>query len=231
MTERLGLEIPTLARALEAYGGAERWAAASQVTATLSTGGFLFFTSRQPGLDRAQVVIDVHRPHADIQPMGRSQRRVVLDGMNAWVEDGGAVVERYVPRRPTPFNWSEGYMAYFAGYALWNYLAFPALLLRSDIGWRELRPGLVEASFPDSLPTHSPVQRFHFDPKTALLRRHDYTARPIGGWARAAHLILEHGRADGLAFASRRRAVPAALGRPLPFPTLVRIDVHEWAVH
>ena len=125
--------------------------------------------------------------------------------------------------------WDALDQTYFAGYALWNYMAFPALLLRDDIEWTEPQEGTLDARFPPHIPTHCEHQRLHFDPVNVLLRRHDYTAEVFGGWAKAAHVILEHGRGDGIPFPSRRRVTPRGpAGRPLPFPVLVWIEVHEW---
>jgi hypothetical protein len=58
-------------------------------------------------------------------------------------------------------------------------------------------------TFPANLPSHCKNQVFHFAPGGELLRL-DYTAEVVGGWANAAHLK-----------------------NPLPFPTLVAIDVQK----
>jgi hypothetical protein len=54
-------------------------------------------------------------------------------------------------------------MAYFANYAFWNYFRLPNLLLENRIEWNEKVNGVLSALFPDSIPTHSTVQEFHFD--------------------------------------------------------------------
>ena len=121
-------------------------------------------------------------------------------------------------------------MAYFLGYAVWNYFTLPALLLRDDITWRELSGTILEARFPPELPTHCAVQQFHFDPSTHLLHEYDYTADTFGGWAVAAHMITEHQTSDGVTFTSKRRVKPRdpvkKIG-PLPFPLLIWADIHE----
>ena len=84
---------------------------------------------------------------------------------------------------------------------------------REDAGgetWRRL-----EAHFPASLDTHSPRQIFYYDADLRL-RRHDYTAEVVGGWARAAHMCADHVEAGGLVFPTRRwvRPIgPQATGR------------------
>ncbi|MGH2723517.1 MAG: hypothetical protein ACRDI0_04485 [Actinomycetota bacterium] len=154
--------------------------------------------------------------------------------------DGDIVVDRPDPRaafrgiRHTLW-WDHLDVLYFAGYALWNYLNAPFLLLRPGIEARELEPRddhgevlrRLEVGFPPDVPTHSRRQVFHFD-GSGLLRRLDYTAEVFGGWARAAHHCDGHRDAGGLVVATRRRVVPGGRrGSALPFPTLVWIRLDE----
>lgn len=227
---------PTARRALEAYGGEERWRTASAVEATLSAGGLAFRLKWQRPLQLLHVRAAVARPHSELRPIDRAGHTGILDGLSVRIEDaaGNVIASREDPRGQFPygrrlFRWDSLDQTYFSGYATWNYLTLPALLLRDDIEWSEPAPGMLEARFPLHLPTHSQQQRFHFDSETGLLRQHDYTAEVFGGWAKAAHVILEHGSWNGMPFPSRRRVTPRGpSGRPLPGPTLVWIEVHEW---
>jgi hypothetical protein len=86
----------------------------------------------------------------------------------------------------------------------------------------------VQASFPDDLPTHSKTQIFYFD-SNYLLRRLDYTAEVVGRWAHAAHLCGDHRDFRGIKIPTTRRVLPLFFGgRPLPAPTLVAIDIHDF---
>ena len=88
--------------------------------------------------------------------------------------------------------------------------------------WTRLR-----ATFPDSIPIHSKVQTFYFDEERRL-RRLDYTAEVVGGWARAAHSCEEYREFNGFLFPTKRRVLPLFAGNtPAPFPTLVALDVHD----
>jgi hypothetical protein len=166
----------------------------------------------------------------------REGNTAVLEGTTVRLEDasGQVVAERADPRRHFPYGrrllwWDRLDRAYFSAYALWNYLTFPALLLRDDIGWVELGANRLEASFPASVPTHCARQVFHFEEATARLARHDYTAEVFGGWARAANVVIEHRAWEGIPYPSHRRVTPAgAGGKPLPMPVLVDIHVHSW---
>ena len=125
--------------------------------------------------------------------------------------------------------WDDLDMAYFANYAMWNYLALPALLMRHDIKWKEVAAGQLKASFPEYIPTHNQTQRFRFDRLTGLLIQHDYTAEVIGRFAKAAHVVLDHSKIKGFSFTSHHRVTPrSADGRPLSGPTLIEIKIHDY---
>jgi hypothetical protein len=228
---------PTTRKAVEAYGGQARWAAAKSIEAEFTTDGLAFFLKRRPTFVRARMVMDVQRPYSRITPIGKDPDLTgVLDGPDVRLEraDGEVIRERQNARRHFPggrrlFYWDDLDMAYFANYAMWNYFALPALLLRQDIHWREIESGLLEAEFPDTLPTHNPIQRFRFDSRTGLLLQHDYTAEVISRFAKAAHVVLAHAESDGVRFTSHRRVTPrSANGRPMRGPTLIEIRMHAF---
>ncbi len=111
----------------------------------------------------------------------------------------------------------------------------PFLFLREGFRFNVLGPGggtnpdwiRLQATFPDDLPTHCRTQIYHLD-EQRLLRRLDYTAEVVGGWARAAHLCEGYKDFDGIKAPTRRRVLPLMFGKnPLPGPTLVAIDIHD----
>jgi hypothetical protein len=223
-------------RVVEAYGGERAWRAAAGVDIEASARGLLFTAKFRRGFSRGRVEVEISSPRARFTPREWGGRSAVLDGHDVRIEDaaGNVLDSRADARRRFPWGrrllwWDDLDLGYFAGYAFWNYLAFPALLLRSDIAWSEVGATMLEARFPPSLPTHSHVQRFHVDPETGLLRRHDYTADVVGPFARAAHAILAHGTSDGLPFPSHRRVQPRIAGRALG-PTLVELRIHAWTL-
>jgi hypothetical protein len=224
-------------RVVSAYGGEELWRAARTVEVEASAHGLLFTAKVRHGFDRGRAQVEVASPRARFIPREWAGKSAVLEGHDVRIEDaaGNVLASRPDARRPFPWGrrllrWDDLDLGYFAGYAFWNYLSFPALLLRSDIAWRELGPGLLEARFPPALPTHSTVQRFHIDSRTGLLRRHDYTADVVGPFARAAHEILAHDSSDGIPFPSHRRVRPRIAGQPLG-PTIVDLRIHVWTLH
>jgi hypothetical protein len=229
--------IPILQKAIDAYGGRSRWARAGALVAEFSAGGLAFVLKRRPRFHRATVEMDLARPFSRIVPIGKTPGvSGVLDGRDAVLVTAGDRVirrrrdaRRYFPGGRRALYWDDLDMAYFANYAMWNYLALPALLMRSDVDWRAVGPGCLEGRFPETLPTHCRRQRFTFDDRTGRLVQHDYTAEVIGRWARAAHVVLAHDANGGVAFTSRRRVTPRSpRGRPLPGPVLIAIRVHRF---
>ena len=223
-------------RVVAAYGGEARWKAASAVEATISAGGLAFLSKWRGGFRQLHVKAELADPRTRLSHIDRRGGTGVLDGQTVHIENerSQVVASRSDPRSKFPYGrrllwWDSLDLTYFAGYAFWNYLTFPALLLRDDIGWEEVSDGSLEAHFPPHLPTHCDRQRFHFESDTGLLRQHDYTAEVLGGWAKAAHVILEHESWEGIPFPSRRRVLPRRPdGRPRSGPVLIWIDVHEW---
>jgi hypothetical protein len=225
----------TAQRAIQAYGGAERWAKVERIEVELSVSGWLFRLKWQPAIVHGVAVVQAHEPHARLTPIDRKGNTGVFESDFVRIEDatGHHVEGRTRPRRLFPWGrralyWDRLDQAYFSGYALWNYLTLPVLLGRADLGWQELEDGVLEAHFPPEVPTHCPVQRFVFDRQSGLLRELHYGADVVGPFARAVNVVLEHRSADGVPYPAVRRVVPALPGgRPAPGPLLVGIEFHQ----
>jgi hypothetical protein len=223
-------------RVVAAYGGSSRWKGATSVEAVVSSGGFAFRSKWQPAFHRVRVRAEIAEPHVRFGPFVRRGVVGVLNGGDVRIEEeaGRLLASRtdarsYFPYGRRFFWWDDLDQAYFAGYALWNYLTFPALLLRDDIQWTQLSETTLEARFPPHLPTHCEIQHFRFDPTIHLLKQHDYTAEVFGGWAKAANCVLEHHSWKGIPYPSKRRVIlQRSDGRPRRWPVLVWIEVHEW---
>lgn len=129
-------------------------------------------------------------------------------------------------------RWDVLDTAYFAGYAMWNYLTTPLLLAREEVEVSEGDPlesngerwRRLDARFGHGIETHSERQSFYFDDR-GLLRRHDYAATVVSRLARASHFCAEHRAFDGLVLPTRRRVYPRLLGRALRAPTVVWIEI------
>jgi hypothetical protein len=99
------------------------------------------------------VEVDVSRPWTKLH-LGLEGMVGVLEGGDVRLETsaGQVLASRDNARRLFPggrprFWWDLLDQVYFAGYALWNYLAFPALPLRGDIVWNAISAWSLEATF------------------------------------------------------------------------------------
>lgn len=230
---------------LEAHGGAERWARAQRVRARIQSGGLLLETKARQLRGGAVLEIGIGEPWGTAVADGEPGRRTVFDHGAVRIEtsDGEPLESRLDPR-PMFFGrtgvrralrWDSLDAVYFAGYAWWNYLNAPYLLTREGVRVREVEPWRegqetwrrLEAEFPADIDTHCARQTFYYD-RELRLRRHDYTAEVVGRWAHAAHMCADHVEVGGLLFPTRRRVLPRGPGnRPLPFPTLVALQLSE----
>jgi len=229
---------------LEAHGGRERWAAAKTIRADIRSGGLLLRT-RVPGngFADARIEVDLDRVRSSAEPYPQQGELGVFDAGAVRIESAsGEVIEERRDPRPyffgrsglrRNFRWDRLDAAYFAGYAWWNYLNVPYLLTREGMKVSEGEPWhagdevwrRLEAEFPAGLDTHSRVQTFYYDAKFRLCR-HDYVPDIISRRAHAAHMCADHVFADGLLFPTRRWVRPIGPGsRPLPFPTLVWLEL------
>lgn len=129
--------------------------------------------------------------------------------------------------------WDDLDLLYFAGYALWNYVAIPQRLW--ELPHRELSPlrdkgqgwRRIEVDFPAEIHTHSALQTFYLDAEGRICR-HDYVAEVFGQWARAAHFGSQHVKIGDAWVATRRRVVPRlGSGRALAGPVLVWIRLEH----
>ncbi len=223
-------------RALELYGGEALWSSKKYIEAEVSTTGLAFVLKGRPYFDHARLLMEVDRPFCKITPIGKKQSiSGILDGADVRLEnsEGELIAQRENARDYFTFGrrllyWDDLDMAYFANYAFWNYFTFPALLMNEEITWEEKTEKILQATFPDSIPTHSKVQTFHFNAESGLLSQHDYTAEIISTFATAANIVLEHKKRNGVLLPSSRRVTPRFGNKPLTKPVLIDINVHDF---
>jgi hypothetical protein len=229
----------TAVKAIEAYGGSNLWNEARSIRAIVSAKGLAFSLKRRPFFKNAQIAMSVDRPWSSIMPIGKNQAFAgVLDGNDVRVEHiNGDVVDTrkdaraYFPFGRRLFYWDDLDMAYFANYAFWNYFTLPRLLMRNDIDWNEKAGGILEATFPEHIPTHCKNQVFYFDTASGLLKQHNYTANVIGKLAHAANVVQWHSKDASPTYPAARKVTPRGFrGRPLRLPVLIDIKVHQFKV-
>jgi hypothetical protein len=237
--------IELLDEVLAAHGGAERWGSVSAITARGRVGGLLPKRFSGNKLANFTFRVQVAEQHTVLHDFPQAGRRAVFDRGDVRIEtQGGDQLDARADPRQAFFglsgirrnvHWDPLDVAYFAGYASWNYLTSPVLLARDGVTvtegepWRESgrQWRRLQATFPPELDTHCRRQTFHVDPD-GLIRRHDFVAEPVGSWAKGALYCDRHRQFDGLVFPTRRRVLPLGPGgRVLPWPTLLALDFDE----
>jgi hypothetical protein len=225
---------------LDAHGGLDYWRSLSSVDVEMSARGFLFTAKHVPPQHHMHLTISTSTPEAilhDYPEPGLTTELRGADHIEVRNAAGTIVRIRDHPRdafagRRRLLYWDALDFGYFCCYAMWNYITLPFLLTGPGFSIDEQSSGpgdatLLKVRFPPGLPTHSPGPQFHFD-AAGRLTRHDYTAEVIGSRANGAHFCRDYRQFDGLWLPTRRRVYPKGPGgRPLPFPTLVAIDIHD----
>src|SRR3546814_47048 len=221
--------------AIDAHGGLELWRGLKRITVDKTIGGTLFQLKGQDTLAATRFAIDPHRPHAIYTPEEIAIRVVYNGDAEVSVETGAG---RVLERRPSPravfdgmareYPWDLLHLAYFCGYAGWNYLTTPFLFTYPGFETEEIEPWEEEGEiwrrlkvrFSPDIPTHCPEQIFHFDAK-GLLRRLDYHSEVVNS-VRTAHYLYDHANFSGLVMPTRRKALPRLPdGRSAPGPVFV----------
>lgn len=231
---------------LEAHGGRSRWEGLSEITARVRFGGLAFRSRLCFGTQRwRRVEVDPHAPRVTFEEYPSRSTRGHFHRDRVWLVDEDGVERRardgaraQMAKWRRQLWWDSLDLLYFSGYALWNYLTTPFLLVAPGVASREgptviegdCRLRTLDVRFPAEIPTHSPEQRFYYD-EQFLLRRHDYDPLPFASWARAAHLCDEHEVIDGVPVPVRRHVVPRRPdGGVRPAPTLLWIELAEVAL-
>lgn len=227
-----------LALTCAAHGGLTRWQATSRIYADVAITGALWASKGHPA-----VLADAHlSAHTDRQVLtfdgfGPRRWRSVLEPGRITLQDKNGTIraERLHPRASFPGDpraqWDDLQVAYFASYAMWNYLTLPFLATTAgfhcgqvprwpaaDPTWRRLR-----IEFPARIATHTAVQHLNIDSE-GLVVRHDYDADVLGG-SPAANVASGHREFGGIVFGTQRRVTPRTPdGAAAAEPLLVSID-------
>jgi hypothetical protein len=231
--------------AVNAHGGRDRWLAVTSLSAPVSMGGSLWSGKGHDGVFAdATVSIDPHRQHVEFSGFGPRRLRTWFEPGLVIVraEDGVELDRRRDPRASFPHDagaeWDDIQVAYFASYAIWNYITLPYLLTTPGIKTAEIEPWSgadpswrrVSADFAEAtVETHNRLQYYSFD-SDSLLVRHDYDADVLGGLP-ASNQAMAYGEFSGLLFPTRRRVTARSVDGTAGFgPILVSIDFGEITV-
>jgi hypothetical protein len=225
-------------QAIEAHGGLERWNYFITLSAHLIQGGELWAAKGKAGvLNDVTVTVGLRDQKASHWPFGSPDRRPRFEPQRVAIEDAnGKVLEELLQPRASfeghATAWSDLQLAYFAGYAMWNYLNIPFLLARPGVESEEVEPWQesdetwrrLKVVFPADIATHSTDQTLYFD-RQGLLRRQDYDVE-IDGTSGAAHYVYDHKEFSGTVFPTKRRVFRRQPdGHTAPKPVIISIDL------
>jgi hypothetical protein len=135
-------------------------------------------------------------------------------------------------------RWDQLQRLYFLGYAMWNYLATPFILVRDGFDIQELAPHdedgerwrVLQVRYPKDIPTHCDTQQFYFN-SDGILKRIDYTTDVLGGVA--SHYLYDPKNFAGLIVPTRRRVVqrtpagPKITGITAVFLDYLDVQIHD----
>ena len=106
--------------------------------------------------------------------------------------------------------WSNLQLAYFSGYAMWNYFNTPYQFTRPGFEIAEIEPWTengetwrrLQVRWPKEIHTHSKEQIFYINAE-GLIRRLDYEVE-VAGNASCAHYLSDYKEVSGIKLATKR---------------------------
>jgi hypothetical protein len=226
--------------AIEAHGGLKRWNEVQRFEAQLSITGAIWDLKQVPDIFKSVTMRAlIQTPEVALLPVGGDGNRtfVAADEL-VWESDSGEVLERRIhPERSFSGQtlesaWDKLHAAHFASEAIWTYLTVPFLFTYPGFTSREIEPrheagqtwrGL-EVTFPDTVHSHTRVQKFYFG-EDFLLRRHDYTVDILAGGT-GANYATDIANIDGIKVPMKRRTWAYDKNEEvIPDPLLVAVDI------
>jgi hypothetical protein len=227
---------------IDAHGGIKRWRKVRAIDGDMSITGALWARKGWPDvLKNVHVTADATNQRISYRPFVSEGMRSRCTPDHTVIEtlDGKSVKDRKNPRAAfdghtveTP--WDDLNLAYFSGYAMWNYLNMPFVFALPGFQAEEIEPWhdngekrrRLKVVFPERIATHCTEQIFHVNDQ-GLICRMDYSA-PVAGGAPTAHYLYDHKEFSGIKVATKRRALRRKPdGTAVPEPVFVAIDIAD----
>ena len=237
-----GVESDLASFAMDAHGGLDRWRKFKSVSAHLSQAGALWkLKGQEDTLKDVNVKVALRNEWTEHSPFHNANQHTSFTPDRIAIEssDGDTLHERFNPRDSfkghtleTP--WDDLQLAYFAGYAMWNYMNTPFLFALPGVQTEEIESWdengevwrCLKATFPPDIATHSTEQTFYFD-QQGLFKRHDYNV-DISGGTPAAHYVYELREFSGITMPTKHLIYPRQPdGQPVSTQLVVSIDVSD----
>ena len=133
--------------AVDAHGGLSRWNQLKRVKASLSITGAIWQLKGKPdALAEVSIEAELHKERLTTHFNDQGKRTVFeLNRVSGQTEGGRLVDSRDDPRsafrgHTRQILWDDLHVAYFSGYALWNYLTIPFLYTYPGFETEEVAP-------------------------------------------------------------------------------------------
>jgi hypothetical protein len=232
-----------LAEVIESHGGASLWRQLRRFCAHMSIAGALLAGKGKADTLKDVIVDGSTRDQflrfTDFTALNRRATyrpdRVTVESL-----DGQVLAARDEPRaafggHTDCTRWDDLHLAYFVGYANWNYLTTPFLLAGEGFVSEELAPcqedgqtwRRLKVTFPPRIATHSPEQTFYFD-QQGLQRCVEYRAIAAGG-ARFVEYTWAQEEFSGIIVPTQRSACRIASNGITTDPPSVTVELHDVA--
>jgi hypothetical protein len=227
---------------IDAHGGIERWNRVKIIESEMSITGALWTRKGwRDALKDVHVTANPKNQWVGYEPFIGEGTRSSCTPDHTIIEtiDGEPIKDRKNPRgafdgHSVESPWDDLNLAYFSGYAIWNYLTAPFIFALPGFETEEIEPWhengeerrRLRVVFPERIATHCPEQIFHVNGQ-GLICRMDYRATVTGG-APVAHYLHDYKDFSGIKVATKRRALGRRSdGTAVPDPVFVAIDIAD----
>ncbi|MHA4847244.1 hypothetical protein ACX0G7_23980 [Flavitalea antarctica] len=227
--------------AIDAHGGLDRWRQFYNVSAHLEVGGLLWGMKGHAGvIESVDVKLNLLEQKTSHIPNSAWHTVYTPDRIAIETASGDIVEELYNPRASYQSHawetkWSNLQLAYFSGYATWNYFNTPFQFARPGFTTIEIKPceennetwRRLVVTWPKDIHTHSREQTLYFD-GDGLIKRLDYRVEVAGNTA-CAHYLSDYTNVAGIMVATKRRVYPVDENNhsQLDAPVIVSIDFSD----
>jgi hypothetical protein len=227
--------------AIAAHGGLDQWRQFYTVSAHLVVGGVLWGMKGHEGvIEEVNVKVNLLEQKTSHIPGEAWHTVYTPDRIAIETGSGDLVEELYNPRssfkgHTWETKWTSLQLAYFSGYATWNYFNTPFQFARPGFGITEMEPWMeqeetwrrLKVKWPNDIHTHSSEQILYID-QSGLIKRLDYAVEIAGGfWA--SHYLSDYEEVSGITMATKRVVYPLGENNKplLNSPVIVSIDFSD----
>ena len=227
--------------AINTQGGMNNWGKYYNAKVHLLVGGILWeMKGHRDTISKVEVNVDLIEQKASHKPNEEWHTIYTPHTVKIEKSNGDLIEEFSNPRvsfkgHALETKWSTLQLAYFAGYAMWNYINAPFLFARAGFEVNEIEAWnengepwrCLKVKWPENVHTHSREQTLYID-KEGFIRRLDYQVEIAGNTA-ASHYLYDYKDVNGIKMATRR--VVYATGEDnkarLDGPVIVSIDLSD----